>query len=203
VRAWRLGYRFSASFLGRAIIWHPLRKAVGELEDLAHGQPVFGGSAHRPPAATWPRRCVISRLRKDWCGRAENYSGALDLTFASSNRDALRSERQICCTNVTRWSPDDDLSPRPSMGRSPRCSASALARRSAKTMTARFCRLRPGSSSARWLPWRSCWWWKRAGCSSRSYEASRRWNVDPLSVVGGRAFYLCTFGHQRYFTGPV
>ena len=26
----------------------------------------------------------------------------------------------------------------------------------------------PGFSSARWLPWRSCWWWKRAGCSSRT-----------------------------------
>jgi hypothetical protein len=37
-----------------------------------------------------------------WYGRAENYGGVLDLTFASSNRDALRSERQICSTNVTR-----------------------------------------------------------------------------------------------------
>ena len=93
-----LGYRSSASFLGRAIIWHPLRKAVGELEDLAHGQPVFGGSAHHRP----PRRVRYFASEEGWCGRAENYSGALDLTFASSNRAGLRSERQICSTNVTR-----------------------------------------------------------------------------------------------------
>jgi len=53
-------------------------------------------------------------------------------------------------------------------GRSPRCSASASAPPSARTIMVRFCRLRPGSSSARWRPWRSCWLWKRAGCSSRA-----------------------------------
>jgi hypothetical protein len=60
----------------------------------------------------------------------------------------------------------------------------------AKITTARFSRLRPGFSSARWLLWRSCWWWKRVGCSSRSCEALRRWNVDPLSVVACGAFCL-------------
>jgi hypothetical protein len=46
VRAWHLSYHSSGSCLGPAIIWHPVRRAIGELEDLAHGQPVFGGSAH-------------------------------------------------------------------------------------------------------------------------------------------------------------
>jgi hypothetical protein len=41
----------------------------------------YSAARHTTTAATWPRRCVISRLRKGWCGRAEDYSGALDLTF--------------------------------------------------------------------------------------------------------------------------
>jgi hypothetical protein len=54
-----------------------------------------------------PRRAVAAPVRyfaseEGLVWLAENNSGALDLTFASSNRDALRSERQICSTNVTR-----------------------------------------------------------------------------------------------------
>jgi hypothetical protein len=61
VPPWHLGnrpiLRSRGSFLGRAIVWHPPRNSIGEFEDLAHGQSLFGGSAHRlPPKAcrAWP-----------------------------------------------------------------------------------------------------------------------------------------------------
>lgn len=43
-------------------------------------------------------------------------------------------------------------------GRSLHCSPLVSAPRSGKIMTARLYHLRPGFSSARWRPWRSCWW---------------------------------------------
>jgi hypothetical protein len=49
----------SGSFLGDAIVWHPPRNDIGELEDLAHGQPLFGGSAHHPPRKrAEPHQCA-------------------------------------------------------------------------------------------------------------------------------------------------
>jgi hypothetical protein len=47
----------SGSFLGDAIVWHPPRNDIGELEDLAHGQPPYSAARHTTHAEAcraWP-----------------------------------------------------------------------------------------------------------------------------------------------------